>query len=128
MKAVLFSMICMTSVFSFAAAECPKDSQSVLTCTSTPGQTDQKKASIVFDSLALCAQGSTTTMVMVVEGDGDSSNEIVSKITVRPDGTDFEAFEPKMIMTLSVPADPKASQLFIDLDGGVMSSAYTCVK
>ena len=56
---VALAVLCLSSV-SFAAAECPAGSETVLTCTSNPQPGNGQLASDMLDSVAICESGSVT--------------------------------------------------------------------
>ncbi|MBK7891248.1 MAG: hypothetical protein IPJ84_10500 [Bdellovibrionales bacterium] len=95
---VALAVLCLSSV-SFAAAECPAGSETVLTCTSNPQPGNGQLASDMLDSVAICESGSVTSMVM--EKDGESATTEVAVLAI-PGGTHYSVEDDTVLFKFSV--------------------------
>jgi opacity protein-like surface antigen len=129
MKALIIASA-VTAMSSFAfAATCPPQSQTVKSCRSTPAAGDQDFAARVFDSIAVCTQGSKVFMAFEKSGKQDVAE---AKSQIRAGGSSFAVNAGGQVFSLSFTtgtATPsKRARFSVDFkQAGVQgSSTYTC--
>ena len=131
MKTIAFSVVFLLTSMSFASATCPPQSQKVATCVSTPKAGDHEIAAGVFDSIAICTQGSKT--ILVPEKNGESEG-LEAKVTARMGGTTYLVKSADVDFALSVTTGIRSrtspAQFKVDFKSVkiVASSTYTCTR
>lgn len=131
MKTLIFSIAFALSSTALASAICPSQTQKVAICLSTPMAGDQEVAANVFDSIAICEQGSDS--ILVPEKDGESEST-VAEVTRRIGGTTYliqtADMDFSLLVVTGINSQKSPAQLRLDLKGNsiVASSTYTCTR
>ncbi|WP_413612324.1 hypothetical protein [Bdellovibrio sp. HCB-110] len=130
MKKVLFLAVFGISSVSMAAATCPSENQQIV-CVSTPKAGDQELAANVFDSIAVCTQGSRTALVPEKNGASDIA---FAKVTQRIGATTYLVQTGDVDFSLSISTrinskkSPAKLRVKFKHNNIVASSTYTCER
>jgi len=130
-QTIIFTAVFAISSVSFAAATCPSQTDTVAICKSTPQKGDQEVAASVFDSIAVCAQDSTTSLVLEKNGQSEAAEAIVEP---RTGATTYriETSDVDFSLSITVGRNPKAlpAKLNVNFKTAKVdaTSTYTCAK
>lgn len=131
MKTIIFTVVLASTSISMASATCPVQAETLASCKSTPQNGDQEIAAGVFDSIAVCKQDSTTSLVLEKNGASESAP---AKVDDRVGASTYTIDTGDVDFALTIVVAPRAktlpAKLKINFKAAKLeaTSTYTCVK
>lgn len=126
---IALTTLAMSSSAFASIPNCPRGSQEVLNCLSTPKKGDFEVAAEMFDAIKVCQKGDKATMIFSIRDEGQ---KMPATIEMRMGGTTYSAQADDAVFSLSVPVIPGdeiPATYMVKLGSGMkVTSTYTCQR